>query len=110
LSQGYQGFLRFSCVWKPVTFSGMKKQPNKTPIKNLRDAYQVSGFRVQARIDSYDELEHPAFVVTLDRRSKKRRAVGAGRFAAAFTTSAGDGRAILAAAIGKSISTFRCAA
>jgi hypothetical protein len=88
----------------------MKKQPNKTPIKNLRDAYKVSGFRVQARIDSYDELEHPAFVVTLDRRSKKRRAVGAGRFAAAFTTIAGDGRAILAAAIGKSISTFRCAA
>jgi hypothetical protein len=91
-------------------FSGMKKQPHKTPIKSLRDAYKVSGFRVQARIDSYDELEHPAFVVTLDRRSKKRCAAGAGRFAAAFTTNAGDGRAILDAAIGKSISTFTCAA
>lgn len=88
----------------------MKTQPNKMPIKNLRDAYKVSGFRVQARIDSYDELEHPAFVVTLDRRSKKRRAAGVGRLAAAFTTNAGDGRAILAAAIEKSISTFRCTA
>ncbi len=88
----------------------MGKQPGKTPIKNLRDAYQVCGFRVRARIDSYDELEHPAFVLTLDRRSKKHCAAGVGRLAAAFTTSAGDGRAILAAAIGKSISTFRCAA
>jgi hypothetical protein len=96
--------------WKPVTFSGMKKQPGKTPIRNLRDAYQVSGFRVLARIDSYDELDHPAFVITLDRRSKKRCAAGAVKFAAVFTTSGGDGRAILDAAIGKSISTFRCAA
>src|SRR5450830_403513 len=48
----------------------MKKQPDKTPIKSLCDAYKVPGFRVQARIDSYDELDHPAFVVTLDRRSK----------------------------------------
>src|SRR5271169_3905550 len=48
----------------------MKKQPDKTPIKSLRDAYKVSGFRVRPRIDGYDELEHPAFVVTLDRRSK----------------------------------------
>ena len=89
----------------------MKKQPDKTPIKSLRDAYQVSGFRVRARIDSYDELEHPAFVViTLDRRSKKRCAADVGRFAAAVTTNGGDGRAILDAAIGKSISTFTCAA
>jgi hypothetical protein len=88
----------------------MKKQPDQPPIKSLRDAYKVSGFRIQARIDSYDELEHPAFVITLDRRSKKRCAAGAGRSAAAFTTNAGDGRAILAAGIGKSISTFRCGA
>jgi hypothetical protein len=87
----------------------MKKHPDKTPNKNLRDAYKVSGFRVQARIDSYEELEHPAFVVTLDRRLKKRCAAGAGRSAAAFTTDGGDGRAILDVAIGKSISTFRCA-
>ena len=77
-------------------------------MKNLRDAYKVSGFRVRARIDSYDELAHPAFVITLDRRSKKRCAVDAGRSAAAVTINAGGGRAILAAATGKSISTFRC--
>jgi hypothetical protein len=89
-------------------FSSMKKQPDKTTVESLRDAYKVPGFRVQARVDSYDELEHPAFVVTLDRRSKKRCAAGAGRFAAAVTTSAGDARAILAAAIGKFISIFTC--
>jgi hypothetical protein len=88
----------------------MNQQPGKTPIKNLRDAYQVSGFRVRARIESYDELDHPGFVVTLDRRSKKRCAAVAARLAAAFTTSAGDGRVILDAGIGKSISIFRCAA
>jgi hypothetical protein len=49
----------------------MTAQPDKTPIKSLRDAYKVSGFRVRARVDSYEELDHPAFVVTLDRRSKK---------------------------------------
>jgi hypothetical protein len=50
---------------------------------------------VQTRIDSYDELEHPAFVVTLDQRSKKsyrRRRAGSGRekpfdFAACATLS-----------------------
>ena len=87
----------------------MKKQPDKTPIKNLRDAYTVSGFRVRARIDSYDELTHSTFVVTLDRRSKKRGAVGAAKFAAAFTANAGGVRAISVAGIGKSISTFKCA-
>jgi hypothetical protein len=46
----------------------MKKQPDKS--LRLRDAHQVSGFRERARNDSYDELEHPAFVITLDRRSK----------------------------------------
>jgi hypothetical protein len=61
----------------------MTARPDKTPIKSLRDAYKVSGFRVRASIDSYDELDYPAFVVTLDRRSKKRCAAGAGRFAAA---------------------------
>ena len=102
--------MTFSGGWKRVTFSGIKKQPDKTPIQSLRDAYKVSGFRVRARIDSYDELDHPAFVVTLDRRSKKRCAADAGSFAAAFTTSGGGEPAILDAAIGKSISTFTCAA
>jgi hypothetical protein len=102
--------LSFSAGWKPATFSDMRKQPDKTPVKSWRDAYKVSGFRAQARIDSYDELEHPAFVITLDRRSKKRFAAGAGRFAAAFTTNGGGERAILDAAIGKCFSIFRCAA
>jgi hypothetical protein len=83
----------------------MKSQPNRAPNKSLRDAYKVPGFRVCARIDSYDDLEHPAFVITLDRRSKKRRAADAGRFAAACTTSAGAGCVILAAAIEKFMST-----
>ncbi len=102
--------MRFSGGWKPVTFSGMKSPLDRAPNKSLRDAYKVSGFRVRARIDSYDALEHPAFVVTLDRRSKKRCAADAGSFAAAFTTNAGAGRAILAVATGKSISIFPCAA
>ena len=61
----------------------MKKQPGKTPTKTLRDAYQVCGFHVQARIDSYDELDHPAFVITLDRRSKN---VWRAPFASGFYT------------------------
>jgi hypothetical protein len=88
----------------------MKSQSDRAPNKSLRDAYQVCGFRMKARIDSYEELEHPAFVLTLDRRSKKRCAAGAGRFVAAFTTSGGAGRVTSAAAIGRSISIFLCAA
>ena len=87
----------------------MNKQLEKSPIKTLRDAYKVSGFRVLAKIDSY-ECEPPALALTLDRRSKKQCAADAGRFAAAFTTNAGDGRAIFAAEIGRFISTFKCAA
>src|SRR6204780_659393 len=49
----------------------MTARPDKTPTRSLRDAYKVSGFGVRAKIDGYDELNHPAFVVTLDRRSKK---------------------------------------
>jgi hypothetical protein len=88
----------------------MKKQPGRISILTLRDAYKVSGFRVRARIDSYDELKHPAFVITLDRRSKKRCAAVVGRFAVAFTASAGGAREILDAAIGRSTSIFKCAA
>ena len=32
----------------------MKKQPEATPIKTLRDAYKVRGFRVLAKLDSYN--------------------------------------------------------
>ena len=60
----------------------MKKQRETTPIKTLRDAYKVRGFRVLAKLDSYD-LEPPVLVVALNRRAKKRCAAAAGKFAEA---------------------------
>ncbi len=87
----------------------MKKQPDEASIKTLRDAYVVSGFRVRAAIDSYDELAHPAFVLTLDRRAKKHCAADAGGDAEAFTTLAGAGCATLDAATGTSILIFKSA-
>lgn len=87
----------------------MQKHTDKTPIKRLRDAYKVPGFRVLARIDSY-EHEPPAVVITLDRRSKKPFAADVGKRAAAATTSAGDGRVILAAGGVTFTSIFRCTA
>jgi hypothetical protein len=87
----------------------MKKPPDKSPIKNLRDAYKVPGFRVRATLDSY-EHEPPACVLTLDRRSKKACAAGAEKPAAAFTTNAGGACAISVAATAKFISISKCAA
>jgi hypothetical protein len=87
----------------------MKKQPEATPIKTLRDAYKVRGFRMLAKLDSY-ELEPPALVLTLDRRAKKPCAAAVGKFAEASMTNTGGGRAIFAAEIAKSISISRCAA
>lgn len=87
----------------------MKNPASRTPIPTLRDAYKVPGFRVRAKIDSCD-LEPPAFVLTLDRRSKKQCAADAGSGATAFTTSAGDGFATLDAGIERFISTSKCAA
>ena len=87
----------------------MEKPPDKAPIKNLRDVYKAPGFRVCARIDSY-EHEPPACVLTLDRRSKKACAADAENPATAFMTNAGGGRAISVAATEKSISTFKYAA
>jgi hypothetical protein len=87
----------------------MEKAPDRLPIKNLRDAYNVPGFRVRARLDSYED-EPPACALTLDRRSKKVCAVGAGNSAAASMTNAGGARAISVAATATSISIFPCAA
>jgi hypothetical protein len=87
----------------------MEKPPEKPPIKNLRDAYKLAGFRAQAKIDSY-EHEPPALVITFDRCSKKRFAAAAKNRAGLFTTNAGAGRAISVAATGKFISISRCAA
>ena len=75
----------------------MKNPASRTPIPTLRDAYKVPGFRVRAKIDSYD-LEPPAFVLTLDRRSKKQCAADAGS------------GATLDAGIERFISTSKCAA
>jgi len=88
----------------------MKNQSDKSPPPTLRDAYRVRGFRAQARIDSYAELKYPAFVITLDRRSKKRSAAGVGRFVAAFTINAGDVLAISDVETETYISTFSCGA
>jgi len=41
-------YLRFSGVWKCVTFSGMENQPDR---KSLLDAYRVPGFRARSRVD-----------------------------------------------------------
>ena len=49
----------------------MKKQREATPIKTLRDAYKVRGFRVLAKLDGYD-LEPPVLAHTLNRRTKNR--------------------------------------
>jgi hypothetical protein len=87
----------------------MKKQANHPLIKTLRDAYKVHGFRVRARIDS-DEHAPPAFVITLERRTKKRGAAGAGKRAAVVPTNAGDGRAIVAVGRMTVLSTSSCAA
>jgi hypothetical protein len=78
----------------------METQPDKTLIPTLRDAYKVSGFRVRAKIDNYAEVQHPAFVLTLDRRSKKRCAVDAVKFAEGFTANADGWRAISVVGIG----------
>ncbi len=84
----------------------MKKQPDKAPIKNLRDAYRVPGFHVRAQLDSYKH-EPPAVVLTLDRRSKKLCAADAGSRAAAVTINVGGGCAIWGAATGRSTSILR---
>ena len=87
----------------------MSKQADEVKSWRLSDAYTVPGFRVLQRVDGH-EFDRGIFVLTLDRRPKKRRgAAAAENVPTAFTTSAGDGRAILAAATGKSISISRCA-
>lgn len=86
------------------------EEPNPKPNSSLRDAYKVSGFRVRARIENYDDLKHPAFVLTLDRRSKKRFAVAAASCVAVVMDNVGDGCATSVAGIEKFISIFQCAA
>jgi len=84
----------------------MERQPDK---KTLLDAYRVPGFRARARVDGHEQ-EPPAFVITLDRRSKKQCAAGAERDAGASTTNVGAACVILAAAAVTCTSILRCAA
>ena len=84
----------------------MDQQPDK---KTLLDAYRVPGYRARSRVDGYDH-EPPALSSRLIGAQKNSVRRDAGRDAAAFTTSAGVGRAILAAEIGMFIWTLRYAA
>jgi hypothetical protein len=87
-------------------FPGMENQVDKG---RMLAAYHVPGFRARARI-GVNESEPPAFVITLDRRQKKRCVAHAVRAVGASMTSAGVERAISGAADEKSIWTSRCAA
>jgi hypothetical protein len=84
----------------------MEQQPDK---KTLLDAYCVPGYRARTRVEGYEQ-EPQAFIITLDRRSKKQCAAGVERDVAVFTTNVGAACAILAAGAGMFTSTLRCAA
>lgn len=82
----------------------MKKTSDKT---TLLDAYRVPGFRLRRHVDGYD-LAKPAFVITLDRRSKKRCAVCAAKRVATSMIRAGGACATLGAGIRKFGSILKC--
>ena len=84
----------------------MKTQPDR---KALHDAYRVSGFRTRARVAG-DEHTPPAFVLTLDRRQKKRFAKGVATRTEASMIDAGIAPAISLAGIAKCISPLNGAA
>ena len=87
----------------------MEDSTDQGPAARLLDAYCVPGFRARAEIDRYDH-KPPAFVITLDRRSKKRSVAGVANDARAYTANAGAERATLVAASMRSISISRCVA
>jgi hypothetical protein len=80
---------------------------NHADKQSLLMAYRVPGFRVRARIDSY-EVKRLAFVITLDRHQKKRYAADAARRTTVSMTESGIAPATSIAAIAKSIWTSRC--
>jgi hypothetical protein len=84
----------------------MKNQSEK---RTLLAAYRVTGFRVRARVEGGEEGS-AGFVVTLDRRQKKRHAAGAERPIVDFTTGGGIGRGIWIAAGARCGSISRCGA
>ena len=76
-------------------------------LKSLLDEYRVPGFRTMGRVRQ-DEKDPTAFVLTLIRRQKKRYAVAAEKFIAAFTLDESGVPAILIAGSVAFISTLSC--
>ena len=72
----------------------MEEQAEK---ESLLAAYQVPGFRAQARVEVYEIEDRPALAITLDRRQKKRCVLAAARRITAFTTKDGFASATLIA-------------
>ena len=71
---------------------------NHSNTDSLLAAYRLPGFRARGRVEAYEGKHHPAFVITLIRRQKKRYAAYAARRITVFTTEGGAGRAIWIAA------------
>jgi hypothetical protein len=82
---------------------------NHANTERLLAAYVVPGFRARGRIDSYED-KHPAFVITLERRQKKRYAACAARRITVSMTENGIAPATLIAVHTKSIWTLNCVA
>jgi hypothetical protein len=99
-----KAFLMFERVQKRGRFLDMKKPANKP---RLLDVYRRPGFRVRSRLDRY-ECTPPVFVITFDRRQKKRVVAGAEKPAKGRTIDVGTGRAILAVLTTRCIWTSRC--
>ncbi len=78
----------------------MKEQEEK---ESLLAAYQVPGFRAQARVEVYEIKDRPALAITLERRQKKQCVPAAARCITAFTTRDGFAPATLIAERTKSV-------
>ena len=81
---------------------------NEAEKRTLLEEYHVAGFQTRAQVEAYDDVSPAAFVVTLDRRSKKRCAAVAEKCTGVCTIVDGDARATLGAASERYISIFRC--
>ena len=85
---------------KTWQISDMEEQAEK---ESLLAAYQVPGFRAQARVDVYEIKDQPALAITLERRQKKQCVPAAARRITAFTTRDGFVPATLIAERTKSV-------
>lgn len=88
----------------------MKRQSPNLSIPTLREAYQVAGFRVRARLTNLRGMTYRAVVLRLERRSKNRGAAEAAKRATGCPGYAGGGCALSVVGRVKSISTVLCAA